>query len=96
MSSEHKSTVIFGSRADLRAERKRKRDESGDWDKLSHPDLRSILQQKERLGNILMKYYPTLLHLPCLRHRLLATIPTRSSLQDAARLWLNWTTQALW
>ena len=64
MSSEHESTVIFGSRADLRAERKRKRDESGDWDKLSHPDLRSILQQKERLGNILMKYYPTLLHLP--------------------------------
>ena len=64
MSSEHESTVIFGSRADLRAERKRKRDESGDWDMLSHPDLRSILQQKERLGNILMKYYPTLLHLP--------------------------------
>ena len=64
MSSEHESAVIFGSRADLRAERKRKRDESGDWDMLSHPDLRSILQQKERLGNILMKYYPTLLHLP--------------------------------
>ena len=64
MSSEHESTVIFGGRADLCAERKRKRDESGDWDKLSHPDLRSVLQQKERLGNILMKYYPTLLHLP--------------------------------
>ena len=56
MSSEHESTVIFGSRADLRAERKRKRDESGDWDELSHPDLRSILH--------LMKYYPTLFHLP--------------------------------
>ena len=54
MSSEHESTVIFGSRADLRAERKRKRDESGDWDMLSHPDLRSILQQKERPGNIFL------------------------------------------
>ena len=49
MSSEHESTVIFGNRADLRAERKRKRDESGDWDELSHPDLRSILQQKQSL-----------------------------------------------
>ena len=99
MSSEHESTVIFGSRADLRAERKRKRDESGDWDMLSHPDLRSILQQKERLGNILMKYYPTLLHLPADAMPETPPVGNHSYTVKPAgccKIMLNWTTQALW